>query len=62
MVSLNQLDKVREMLTQGWSVIPRTNPQVGIGGPVLLRNGEKYVLVYASNELVTPTPDEISGW
>jgi hypothetical protein len=62
MVSLNQLDKVNEMLTQGWVIVPRTKPTSTLGGPILLRRGREYVMVSASNEVLDAMPKDIADW
>jgi hypothetical protein len=32
------------------------------GGPVLMRKGNKHVVVHPNSELVEPTPEEIAKW
>jgi hypothetical protein len=33
-----------------------------MGGPVLMRKGNKHVVVHPNSELVEPTPEEIAKW
>ena len=61
MVSRDQATKVVEMNGQGWHTVPRTVLSKVMGGPVLMRKGDKHIMVYAS-ELIEPTPEEIAKW
>ena len=62
MVSRGQAAKVVEMIDQGWQTVPRTVSKKVMGGPVLLRKGNKHVVVHPNSELVEPTPEEIAKW
>jgi hypothetical protein len=64
MVSLDQMTKLQELLDQGWRTASRTTTiaDMKLGGPALLRKGDKYVMVYANGELIEPTPEEIAKW
>ena len=44
MVSRGQAAKVVEMIDQNWQTVPRTVSKKVMGGPVLMRNGNKHVL------------------
>jgi hypothetical protein len=57
MVSRDQGTKVVEMNGQGWHTVPRTVLSKVMGGPVLMRKGDKHIMVYANSELIEPTPD-----
>ena len=45
MVSRDQGTKVVEMNGQGWHTVPRTVLSKVMGGPVLMRKGDKHVMV-----------------
>ena len=45
MVSRDQATKVVEMIGQGWHTVPRTVLTKVMGGPVLMRKGDKHVMV-----------------
>jgi hypothetical protein len=62
MVSRNQATKVAEMIGQGWHTVPRTVLTEVMGGPVLMRKGDKHVMVHPNSELTEPTPEEIAKW
>jgi hypothetical protein len=62
MVSRDQGTKVVEMNGQGWHTVPRTVLSKVMGGPVLMRKGDKHIMVYANSELIEPTPEEIAKW
>jgi len=59
MVSRGQAAKVVEMI---WQTVPRTVSKKVMGGPVLMRKGNKHVVVHPNSELVEPTPEEIAKW
>ena len=46
MVSRSQAAKVVEMIDQGWQTVPRTVSKKVMGGPVLMRRGNKHVVVH----------------
>jgi hypothetical protein len=62
MVLRGQAAKVVEMIDQGWQTVPRTVSKKVVGGPVLMRKGNKHVVVHPNSELVEPTPEEIAKW
>ena len=62
MVSRNQATKVAEMIGQGWHTVPRTVLTKVMGGPVLMRKGDKHIMVHPNSELTEPTPEEIAKW
>jgi hypothetical protein len=62
MVSRGQAAKVVEMIDQGWQTVPRTVSKKVMGGPVLMRKGNKHVVVHPNSELVEPTAEEIAKW
>jgi hypothetical protein len=33
-----------------------------MGGPALMRKGDKHIMIHANSELVEPTPEEIANW
>jgi len=51
MVSRSQAAKVVEMIDQGWQTVPRTVSKKVMGGPVLMRKGNKHVVVHPNSEL-----------
>jgi hypothetical protein len=55
MVSRGQAAKVVEMIDQGWQTVPRTASKKVMGGPVLMRKGNKHVVVHPNSELVEPS-------
>ena len=55
MVPRDQGTKVVEMNGQGWHTVPRTVLSKVMGGPVLMRKGDKHILGVASQ----PCPIEI---
>jgi len=58
MVSRNQATKVAEMIGQGWhTVLTKV-----MGGPVLMRKGDKHIMIHPNSELTEPTPEEIAKW
>ena len=50
MVSRGQAAKVVEMIDQGWQTVPRTVSKKVMGGPVLMRKGNKHVVVHPNSE------------
>ena len=46
MVSRDQATKVVEMIGQGWHTVPRTVLTKVMGGPVLMRKGDKLSLIH----------------
>ena len=62
MVSRNQATKVAEMIGQGWHTVPRTVLTKVMGGPVLMRKGDKHIMIHPNSELTEPTPEEIAKW
>ena len=62
MVSRNQATKTAELIGQGWHAVPRTVSPKVIGGPALMRKGDKHIMIHPNSELTEPTPEEIAKW